>query len=190
MANVTMLTIIPKNVAEAIASKKRIENFNNLPQLSSEVLKVLREYTIQEVGFETVPLAGLCQRRDSNGKVMIKTDFAEYIPVNARDSVLLILEIPEDQIVSVDYKRLLEISESFKHANGDVSEIEYLRESLTESLSVGPSTANNVISFIPFLDYKKCKYFAVFNSQLEADKSFTIPGIDKIPMQELVAFNN
>lgn len=36
----------------------------------------------------------------------------------------------------------------------------------------------------------KCKYFAVFNSQLEADKSFNIPGLDKIPMRELTSFTN
>lgn len=47
-----------------------------------------------------------------------------------------------------------------------------------------------MISFIPFVDYKKCKYFAVFNAKFEADKEFAIPGIDRIPMRELTTFSN
>jgi hypothetical protein len=185
-----MLTIIPKNVAEGLTGKTKIENFNNLPQLRKEVLGVLREFVRDEIGFESMPLAGLCQRRDLNGKVLIKKDFADYIPVNAKDSVLLILEIPEDQIVSINYKTLLDMSEKIEDAADDRMEVEYLKDSLYESLRLGPSTASNDISFIPFLDCKKCKYFAVFNSQLEADKSFNIPGVNKIPMQELTFFNN
>ena len=73
---------------------------------------------------------------------------------------------------------------------GDEYEIEYLKENLRDSLVLGPSTGSNDISFIPFLDRKKCKYFAAFNSQLEADKSFVIPGVDKIPLRELPTFTN
>lgn len=188
---VTMLTIVPKAVVEGLVGNSRVENFNNLPQLRKEVLAVLKEFVQQEIGFESVPLAGLCQIKDpTNGKLLIKKDFAEYIPVNARDSILLMLEIPEDQIVSINYKTLLDISASFDEANGDEYEIEYLKENLRDSLVLGPSTGSNDISFIPFLDRKKCKYFAAFNSQLEADKSFVIPGVDKIPLRELTTFTN
>lgn len=191
MANITMLTIVPRSVVEGLINDTKVENFNNLPQLRKEVLQTLKEFVQEEIGFQSVPLASLCQRKDANtGKLMIKTDFAEYIPVNAKESILLLLEIPEDQIVSIDYKTLLDISSSFDNTNGDAYEVEYLKEQLKDSLSLGPSTSENEISFIPFLDRKKCKYFAAFNSQLEADKSFTIPGIDKIPMQELTTFTN
>ncbi len=191
MANVTMLTIVPRSIADGLAANTRVENFNNLPQLRKEVLEVLKEYVQQEIGFESVPLAGLCQRRDpKNGNLMIKTDFAEYIPVNAKDSILLMLEIPEDQIISINYKTLLDISASFDDTNGDAYEIEYLKDTLRDAISLGPSTTGNYISFIPFLDRKKCKYFATFNSQLEADQTLTIPGVNKIPMQELTTFTN
>lgn len=190
MANTTMLTVIPKSIAECLSGQIRIKDYNNLPQLRREVLEVIKEFIADEVGYESIPIAGLCQHTNSAGKVMIKKDFTEYIPVNAKDSVLLILEIPEDQIVSVNYQELLDISEAFANADGDASEVEYLRELLWENLSLGGSSDSNVISFIPFLDYKKCKYFAVFNSQLEADKSFNIPGLDKIPMRELTSFTN
>lgn len=190
MATVTMLTIVPRSIADGLAANTRVENFNNLPQLRKEVLEVLKEYVQQEIGFESVPLAGLCQRRDQRGNLMIKTDFAEYIPVNAKDSILLMLEIPEDQIISIDYKTLLDISASFDDTNGDAYEIEYLKDTLRDAISLGPSTKGNSISFIPFLDRKKCKYFATFNSQLEADKTLTIPGVNKIPMQELTTFTN
>ena len=59
-----------------------------------------------------------------------------------------------------------------------------------DSLTLGPTTDPNMISFIPFVDYKKCKYFAVFNAKFEADKEFAIPGIDRIPMRELTTFSN
>ena len=194
MATVTVLTIIPKEVAVALSEKRRIENFNNLPQLRREVLEVLRDYVSEQTGYNSVPLAGLCQSHDSNGKVLIKSDFTDFLPVNRKDSVLLILDIPEDQIITIDYSTLLNISESFTNASGDTDDIEYLKDSLRDALEEASGdhdfTAPNTISFIPFLDYSKCKYFAVFNAQLEADSSFNIPGIDKIPMQELTTFTN
>lgn len=190
MGRATILTIIPRAIAEGLSSRERINDYNNLPQLNKEVLDVIKEYIANQIGFDSVPIAGLCQRKDPSGKLMIKKDFAEYIPVNARDSILLILEIPDDQIVSIDYSTLLELSASFADANGDKDELEYLKESLMDSLTLGPTTDPNMISFIPFVDYKKCKYFAVFNAKFEADKEFAIPGIDRIPMRELTTFSN
>lgn len=190
MANTTMLTVIPKSVAEGLAGKIRIKDYNNLPQLRKEVLEVIRCFIANEVGYDSIPIAGLCQRTNSAGKVMISKNFTEYIPVNAKDSILLILDIPEDQIVSINYQVLLDISESFAQAGGDNETLEYLKNYLLAELQVGKSSEPNTISFIPFLDYKKCRYFAVFNSQLEADKSFDIPGLDKISMHELTSFTN
>ncbi len=83
MGRATMLTIIPRAIAEGLSSRERINDYNNLPQLNKEVLDVIKEYIANQIGFESVPIAGLCQRKDPSGKLMIKKDFAEYITAYA-----------------------------------------------------------------------------------------------------------
>ena len=75
MGRATMLTIIPRAIAEGLSSRERINDYNNLPQLNKEVLDVIKEYIANQIGFESVPIAGLCQRKDPSGKLMITAHY-------------------------------------------------------------------------------------------------------------------
>ena len=62
---------------------------------------------------------------------------------------------------------------------------------LKESLYLGiGEDEDDVISFIPFLDYKRCKFYATFTPSFEQDRNFNIPGLDKINLRELRSFTN
>lgn len=191
MAKVTMLTIIPKELALDLNNKRRVEDYNNLPQLNKAILETIRGFFDDKVGYANLPMACLMQPKDKNGKVMFQTDFAEYLPVNNKESVLFLLEMPEDLIVSVNYGYLLEASESMNECIDDESMLEFLKEELTDNLTLGVNSEDtNSISFIPFLDYSRCKFFAAFDSNFEPDESLKLPGLSQIDLRELTSFIN
>lgn len=191
MAKITMLTIIPKNLAMDLNDKKRVKDYNTLPQLNKAVLETIRNFFEDKVGFTNLPMACLMQPRDKNGKLLLQTDFADYLPVNNRDSVLFILEMPDDLIVSVDYGYLLETSESMNECSDDDSMIEFLSDELQDNLTLGAGNdKENTISFIPFLDYSRCRFFAAFNDNFEPDESLQLPGLSQIDLRELTSFIN
>ena len=98
--------------------------------------------------------------------------------------------MPTDMIVSTNFSSLLEISKLLEDET-DPIEIELLGENLKESLYLGiGEDEDDVISFIPFLDYKRCKFYATFTPSFEQDRNFNIPGLDKINLRELRSFTN
>lgn len=160
-----MLTIVPNRYVHDFKEKGRISNFNTLPQLHPKAMEVIRDFVKENVGYDNLPLASLkCAMTGSLDGV----DLQEYLSINAHDSVLFQLEVPEDMIVSVDYDTLLQYSENMKNSMDDFQML-MEQEMLTEELFVGiANDSEGMISFIPFLDYDRCKFFA------RLDKNFKI----------------
>lgn len=152
-----MLTIVPSKYARDFKEKKRISNFSTLPQIHPKAMEVIRDFVKENVGYDDLPLASLkCAVTGSLDGV----DLQEYLSMNALDSVLFQLEIPEDMIVSIDFNLLLEHSKNMKNSF-DEFQILMEQEILMEDLFVGiADDADGIISFIPFLDFDKCKFFA------------------------------
>ena len=191
MAKVTMLTIIPKELALDLNNKRRVADYNNLPQLNKAIPETIKSFFADKVGYTNLPMACLMQPKDKEGKVMFQIDFADYLPVNNKESVLFLLEMPDDLIVSVNYSYLLETSESMNECGDDESMLEFLKEELTDNLTLCVNSEDtNSISFIPFLDYSRCKFFAAFDSNFEPDESLKLPGLSPIDLRELTSFIN
>ena len=182
---VKVLTIVPRQIAQTISSDSRIQNYNALPQLSQRAMQIIRGYVTETVGYSNLPMACLVQPDGG-----YNTNFSDYLPVNAKESVLFSLEMPTDMIVSTNFSSLLEMSKLLEDET-DPIEIELLGENLKESLYLGiGEDEDDVISFIPFLDYKRCKFYATFTPSFEQDRNFSIPGLDKINLRELRSFTN
>ena len=189
MAKITMLTIVPKNLAINLNTSRRIQDYNTLPQLHPIVLSTIRDFFNDKVGYSNLPMACLMQPKDKNGKLMIQKDFSDYLPTNNQDSVLFLLEMPDDMIVSINYEQLLEISSIVEEFEDDSSMLDLYKEDLVAALQVGIDyNDENLISFIPFLDYSRCKFFAAFNSNFEPDESLTMPGLSQLNLRELQMF--
>lgn len=182
---VKVLTIVPKQIAQTISSDYRIQNYNALPQLSNKALQIIKNYIAETVGYSNLPMACLVQPEGG-----YNTNFTDFLPVNAKESVLFSLEMPTDMIVSTNFSNLLEISKSLQDETDPV-EVEFLSENLRDSLYLGIGEGeDDVISFIPFLDYKRCKFYATFTPNFEQNKSFNIPGLEQINLRELKSFTN
>ena len=93
-----VLTIVPMSIAQNLSDTSRVQNYNSLPQLSTEALGIIRDYVAETVGYSNLPIA--CLAQPDGG---YDTSFTDYLPVNSKESVLFSLEMPNDMIVSVDY---------------------------------------------------------------------------------------
>lgn len=192
MKRVTMLTAVPANLAAELCAKKRIEDYNTLPQLNSTVLELVREYMVERVGYSNLPMACLSQAKNGEGKVITGDDILTYLPVNSKNSVIFQIEMPEDMILSINFNELLEISSTADTMTSPPSEIELeiLKDSLEDKLRLGTGKEiSDPISFIPFLDLDKCRFYAKFNDNFETEE-LDLPGIEKMSLSELTSFVN
>lgn len=183
MKKVTVLTIVPKDIALDLAEKKCIKDFNTLPQINKTTLEVIKDYISENIGYDDYPMACLAKPQDDSVSIN------DFIPTNNKQSVLFSLKMPEDMIVSVDFKELLDASKNFDNADPDDEfELDYLKEDLTNLLSVGLSDDPNAILFIPFLDYKQCEFYASIGPDFKAGEPVTLPGLSQVNLHELSYF--
>lgn len=192
MKRVTMLTAVPSNLALELCNKKRIKDYNTLPQLNQQVLELIRECMVQRVGYSNLPMACLSQAKSSDGHAVTGDDILTYLPVNSKTSVIFQLEMPEDMIISIDFGELLEVSQMADEMTNPPTEMErdILRMTLEDKLFLGMNPEiGDPISFIPFLDLARCRFYAKFNDNFETEE-LNLPGIEKMSLIELTSFVN
>ena len=185
MKIVTMLTIVPNKYAKDLKESGRINNFSTLPQIHPIAMEVIRNFVSENIGYDNLPLASLkCATTGSLAGV----EFSEYLSVNSKDSVLFQLEIPEDMIVSINYDTLLRCSANMKHAT-DSFQLEMEKDLLESELTVGiADDSDGIISFIPFLDYDKCKFFARLDTNFKVERGSDLTKRSTIRLKELTSF--
>ena len=189
MRTVRMVTAIPKALAMELREKKRIINFNTLPQLHPKLIDSIKKYFEEVVGYHDSPIACLSRvgHKDSTIK-SIGASVCDFIPVKANDSVVLELNMPEDCIVSIGYEDLLNFSRDLTDCNGDrVAENDTLAYFLN-FLSVGLGDGcSDTISFVPFIEMEKCQFFAILDKSFGL-ADFSLRGVEKVSLHELNTF--
>lgn len=187
MKKVKMLTVIPSNLAQELSEKKKIKDYNTLPQLNDWILSAVREYMIEKVGYPNLPMACLSSvhsKGDIDGE-----DILSILPANSKDSVIFQLEMPEDMIVSIGFSELLEISNESNDA-ADPMELEFLKERLYDALQLGfDETTVDQISFIPFLAFDRCSFYAKLDTNFQAS-DLHLTGLREMRVKELASFVN
>lgn len=192
MSKVTMYTVVPVTLAKQLATEKRIKDYNTLPQLNPVLLKLVKEYMVDNVGYPNLPIA--CLRSVKSRGAVTNSDVLDIlsiIPANSNTSVLFQLEMPDDMVVSVRFIELLDASEEAGKLDlSDELDIDYLREKLEEMLHVGcESMEDDMICFIPFLDSSKCTFYSQFDSEFNT-VDLQLPGIRQMDIKELTSFFN
>ena len=162
---VTMLTIVPSKYAKDFKEKGRISNFSTLPQIHPAALDVIRNFVSENIGYDDLPLASLkCAVTGSLAGV----DFNEYLSVN--------------------YDALLKYSGNMKHAT-DEFQMAMERDMLESELFVGiADDSEGIISFIPFLDYNRCKFFARLDTNFKVERNTDVGRSTGIRLKELTSF--
>lgn len=189
MNTVRMITAIPRELAMQLKDKKRIKDYNTLPQLHARLVAAIKEHFMETVGYDNSPIA--CLSKTKHRAVSLReagADVVHYIPVRANDSVILELKMPEDCIVSAEYSRLLDCSKDLAACNGDVVAENDVIELFMDELQTGiGEDLVDAISFIPFIELEKCQFFAILDKAFSVS-DFELPGIQKIDLHELNSF--
>ena len=194
MKNETVITAVPKHMVKQLTTQKgeRIVKVNTIPGINRKALDAIREYYVENVGYDDYPIA--CLGKLNNKPMNIQSsDIVEsgVLPVRANDTMLLEIQLPEDLIVSVDLDVVLRASKDFaqsEDADTDADIAEGLKDSLVIGIpSEGDGGSADMLSFIPFLDLTQCKRFAVL------DESFNPQSLESNrwksrPITEVAAF--
>lgn len=187
---VNVITMIPLSLAAELSKKERIINYNTLPQINKGIMEAVREYMTDNVGYSDLPLA--CLNANAKSLKMDCQELFHYIPANTRDSVMLKLQMPEDTIVSVLYKHLLDSSADADACGDDEELIGYVKEDFKDLLILGQgdfSPEDEVIEFVPYLDYENCKGYLCFDEDF-GTKNIDLPGVERYSLTRLAAFIN
>lgn len=191
MNRVSLLTIVPSNLATQLANNKRIENFNTLPQINDKILEVVRDFMTDNVGYSNLPMACFSKSLDENDSVGAESTVFNYLPVNRNESVLFQLNMPEDMIISVSFSELLSASVEAGDCLklGDDEDLEFVKESFREKLSLGISgnECRDQIIFIPFLALDKCEFYAKFDEDFNT-QALDLPGVKQMDIRQLSSF--
>lgn len=188
---VNILTVLPTELAQQLSQQRRLKDYNTLPKLNQNVLEAVREFMIDNVGYEHLPMACLCA--NAKNLQMDSSEIFHILPANSKNSVLFIIRMPEDMIVSVPYQALLDASEEADACGDDEDSIELFKDDFKSQLSVGQLGSDSdeeVIEFIPYLDYSKCKGYANFNQNFGTDGTANniLPDIKEYAVAKLTAF--
>lgn len=181
---ITMLTVVPTELATDLCEKRKVKSYNTLPQLHPAVLESVREFMTENVGYSDLPMACL----NVNSKSRAESNVFEAIPTNHHESVLFQLDMPDDMIVSIDRGTLMDLSGEAYDCEDSPDDLEMIKDDLKEQLVVGEiPDVEEVISFIPFLEYSRCKLYAKFDKNFKPIE-LDLPGLEKIPLARLSAF--
>ena len=133
---VTMLTVVPINMASSLKEKVKIKSYNTLPNIQSSVLEAVKSFMNKRVGYNELPMA--CLEISGDLTDVDTEDIFHYIPTNCKETVLFQLEMPEDMIISVKYQDLLDASQDAEEFSDDPEFLQDVLDEFTSKLVQGP----------------------------------------------------
>lgn len=186
---IKMLTVVPAKLAAELVQKKRISDYNTLPQINQIILRLVKECMVERVGYHNLPMACLSSVKRSGG--VDGEDIFSYIPLNSNDSVIFQLEMPDDMLLSISFNDLLNISAQADAADeSDEMEMEFLKDELAASMILGfDDKMDDPISFIPFLAFDRCQFYAKLDNNFK-EENLKLEGIQEANLRELSSFVN
>ena len=184
MGTTEIITIIPKSLVKDLTEKKKIEEHNSLPQISKTILYWVKEFMEDNVGYSNLPMAGI-----SGFHLDDSEDVLHVIPGKLDESIMLLLSVPDDMIISIPYSKLLDYSDKVVELEkGNSIALDILHDEFLEELEVGDVDANQeIVSFIPFLDYSRCTCYALLNENFQIE-NYTIDGLPQRPFKQITSF--
>jgi hypothetical protein len=192
MAGVVKLIVaVEEEKARALISECRLSDLDTMPSLHHKIKDIIRECIADNIGYNNTPIAGLSRYNGEPSDLKtVGTNLNEFLPINPNNgsTVLFELQMPQDMVVSVSYEKLLFYSNHVRNAIDDDDASLYLEE-FSEGLQLGYSESEDeeMISFIPFIDLKRCKFYARINPSWDIS-DFNVPGVEQIRLNQMEIF--
>lgn len=188
MNKVKMLTVVPTTLAVQLMQKKRITDYNTLPQVNKDIMRVIKEIMAQRVGYENLPMA--CLSGIPNSTEISGENVLSILPMNSQNSVIFQLEMPEDMILSIPFSTLLDISNQANEINDpQSSEFDFLCQDLEDNMVLGyDASLDDPISFVPFLALDKCKCLVQITDEIK-DEDLHMDAVTETSLRALTSFS-
>lgn len=181
-----LITTLPKQKALEFVKTGRISDLNTMPQINNLLIGAIKECIHKTVGYDSLPIACLSKADGVDGALSdIGSGVTEYLPIST-DTVLFELHMPEDMVVSIGFEELLSASSDLNNCT-DQWEIELVLEEFKSKLHKGLISNDNVISFVPFIDLKRCKFFSMLSQNWDM-QNMNIPGLKEIKLNNISLF--
>lgn len=164
-----------------------VENINTMNEFSKSTSECIKMFLEDNTGYENEPI--ICIGRIGNEDVRLQKHFddvSEFIPV-VSGNIILEAEIPDDEVVSLDFESLLEYDEYLENSENPFITKAY-KDKFKKCLHLGPQkNLENEICFIPCLRFNDCKYYVKVSDTWTPDGS-KVSETDNLDMERLEAF--
>lgn len=188
---VKILVVMTKKETEDFLAKKRLKGVDTMPHIDMKVKETIRKYISENIGYDDLPIAGLSKHNGVPSELrVVGASLNEYIPLDPKGAgaVLYELHVPRDLVVSIAYDKLLEYSNLIAATEDDFIKDLYLEE-FYDLLQLGyvEDGADEMISFLPFIDMNRCKFFASLTPSWDID-DVNIPGAERVKLNTMNLF--
>lgn len=183
---IQLIAVIPKTRLKDFVDRKKLESLDSMPMIDPRAKSVIQNFIQNYTGYDKLPIACLSRFNGNPGSIeKIGTQVGQILTTST-GSTLWELQMPDDMVVSINFSDLMTKSNEFSEATSE-DEIEMLTEDLEDLLVKGYLADDDVISFIPFLDYNRCKIAAVIDNSWGTQK-LNLPGIEQVKLFNLNNF--
>lgn len=183
-----VLTTMSKDEGLILARKLSVDHVSNLNGYNEKLLKSIQQFVASHVGFDVQPIATVSRMYDEPVDIEESYEYlGDFLPVTA-GRLILELTLPKDLCVSIDFETILNLNSRYNKYSNDEFELELLNEELHESLKVGSiEDADNVITFVPYLNVKHANRFLVLTEEWSGE-NFELAGIPQVKLKSMNIF--
>jgi hypothetical protein len=177
---IKIMTSLDKEQTQSLRSHKKLEGFDNMQHIHHRIKDAIRQFMRDNVGYDKVPIAALSRYNNDSGEISkVQHNIREHIPTLA-GYVLFELHMPEDMIISVSAENLIIYTEILQNSGNESLNDIYMEE-FKDCMHLGYPTdkGEDIVSFIPFIDASRCKFFA------HIDRSWNISELDMPGMEQI-----
>jgi hypothetical protein len=187
---VKVIVVLDYEQTREFISTKKMDGVDTLPEMHPRIKNCVKQFIADNTGYDNVPIAGLSQYNGNPGELK-KIDGAnvnEFFPLRS-NNVLWELHMPDDMACSVSFADLLNYSRFVEEAE-DEFEIEGYLEDFNSKISLGypKDSDEDMLSFIPFIDLNKCKFYGLVSQTWGISEGLNVPGVEQVPMKTLNLF--
>jgi hypothetical protein len=189
MGEIKLITVIPRDLAIQFIDVKRISNtLDTIPQVDKVLKNAIKECIKENIGYDNEPIAGLSRYNNTASELkVVGTSISSYIPTKP-GSTLWELHMPDDMVMSMPFTELLSYNQQIKEIDpSDQDMIDMIVEDFKSRIKLGYVEEDDVISFIPFIDLKRCKFFALIDQSWSIG-DFSVPGVEQVKLTNMHMF--
>lgn len=183
---IQLVVVVPKDKYPILVEQKRLDAVDTMPKLHPAAKKVIRDFVKGYTGFEKDPIACLSRFHGRPGAISHVQLRVREVLTTTPGTTMWELHMPDDMVVSVNFNMLTSISSQMWECEDEMM-LEFMQEDLQEQLVKGYLEDDDVVSFIPFIDLKRCRFVAKVDNAWGME-NLSVPGVEQVKLFDINIF--